>query len=435
MNLFAKYLLFFVVLFLSTRLDGQNYTSFFTGNPNDVSTNPQFGICLIGGAAEPDEAMQWFLNLANGGDVLIIRTSGSDGYNDYFFNQLGVTVNSVETIRVNNPNGAVEPYVLQKLSQAEAIWFAGGDQADYVSYFKDTAFETILNDHINVKNYPVGGISAGMAIMGEYYFDALNGTVTSQESLSNPFDQRVSLGLSDFVNIPFLSKTITDTHYDNPDRKGRHSAFLARIQDTTNERVFGIGIDEYTSVCIDASGMANVYGEYPGFDDYAYFVQVNCLPDTLPENLNPDQPLDWNLNQEAIKVYRVPGNTQGSNSFDLNTWESGSGGQWENWWIAQGVFASQNSSPVDCENLSTIRPVKVNFKYYPNPVEDKLHLRAQNNIMSIAIYSLSGKELLIRSDVFDKSMRIDMANFDKGVYLAKINFDNAETSTIKLIKN
>ena len=36
--------------------------------------------------------MQWFLQRAGGGDVLILRVSGSDGYQDYFYNELGVDV-------------------------------------------------------------------------------------------------------------------------------------------------------------------------------------------------------------------------------------------------------------------------------------------------------------------------------------------------------
>ena len=42
--------------------------------------------------------MQWFLEQANGGDVLVLRASGSDGYNQYLYNDLGINVNSVESI-------------------------------------------------------------------------------------------------------------------------------------------------------------------------------------------------------------------------------------------------------------------------------------------------------------------------------------------------
>lgn len=67
-----------------------------------------------------------------------------------------------------------------------------------------------------------------MAILGEAYFDALQGSVTSSEALSNPYDPLVSIGRNDFLRVPFLKRVITDTHFDNPDRRGRHFTFLAR---------------------------------------------------------------------------------------------------------------------------------------------------------------------------------------------------------------
>ena len=51
---------------------GQNYTSYFTGNSTDVVTSPSGGVCLMGGASEDDNAMKWFLQRANGGDILIL---------------------------------------------------------------------------------------------------------------------------------------------------------------------------------------------------------------------------------------------------------------------------------------------------------------------------------------------------------------------------
>ena len=47
---------------------------------------------------------------------------------------------------------------------------------------------TLINQAISERNIVIGGTSAGMAIMGEYYFTAQNGTVTSSEALSNPYN-------------------------------------------------------------------------------------------------------------------------------------------------------------------------------------------------------------------------------------------------------
>jgi len=426
-----KYLLMCLAVNL---LSAQDYTSFFIGDTNDLSTNPEFGICLMGGAGESDEAMQWFLNLADGGDVLVLRASGGDGYNDYMFNQLGVNLNSVETIRVDNSSGATSAYVLQKISQAEAIWFAGGDQADYVNFFKDNAVEDLLNEHINIKQYPIGGISAGMAIMGEYYFDALNGTVTTTQALNNPYDSRVSLGHSDFLNNPLLEKVITDTHYDNPFREGRHMAFLARLQEISGERVFGIGIDEFTAVCIDENGTAKIFGDFPNFDDYAYFIQVNCLTDSSPENLVANQTLNWNLGQQAVKAYKVAGTTDGSNQFDLNTWESGIGGEWQNWWVDQGNFQFQSSSAIDCTTFSTANFNLTEIEIYPNPTRDILKLQSRLSIQKAEIFDLLGKK--IRSyDLESTSASLELKDLKQGLYVLKVVLENSENQTFKIIKN
>ena len=118
-------LFFFLYSFTSY---SQSYTSYFTGNIDDTITSPLGGICLMGGATEDDNAMKWFLEQANGGDILILRTSGSDGYNQYLYSQLGINVNSVESIVFNNPSASNLNYIHSKILQAEAIWFAGGNQ-------------------------------------------------------------------------------------------------------------------------------------------------------------------------------------------------------------------------------------------------------------------------------------------------------------------
>lgn len=122
-----------------------------------------------------------------------------------------------------------EPYIHNKLNQAEAIWFAGGDQWVYINYWRNTTVDSLINRGIETRNIVVGGTSAGMAILGKFYFSAQNGTVTSVTALSNPYAVNVTIDSASFIQNNILSDVITDTHYDNPDRKGRHITFLARI--------------------------------------------------------------------------------------------------------------------------------------------------------------------------------------------------------------
>ncbi|PTM02705.1 MAG: cyanophycinase [Bacteroidetes bacterium] len=338
-------LIFFLFSFISF---SQNYTEYATGNNADVITNHSFGICMMGGSKESDEAMKWFLNKTNGGDIVVLRASGSDGYNDYMYSKLGVTINSVTTFVIHNVKGAIDPYVLDKVAKAEGIWFAGGDQFNYVSYFKDNAMEDVLNTFINTKKGAIGGTSAGMAILGNYYFDAANDTVASDQALADPYDEKVSLGYNDFLDIPFLEKVVTDTHYDARNRRGRQTVFLARFAIDNGMRSFGIACNERTAVCVDDKGKASVFGSFPEHESYAYFLQANCTEDFKPETYEYSTPLTWDRNDQAIKVYKVPANVNGENYFDLTDWKTGSGGTWENWYIEKGILLTSNSEKPVC---------------------------------------------------------------------------------------
>ncbi len=305
----------------------------------------------MGGATEQDNAMRWFLQRANGGDVVVLRASGSDGYNDYFYTDLGVSVNSVETLVFNNPNASNNAYVQTQIANAEAIWIAGGDQWDYVTYWKDSPIEDIINQSIRSKNIVIGGTSAGMAIQGSFYFDAQNGSATSAQALGNPYHNNVTIGKNDFLEVPFLRHVITDTHYDNPERRGRHTAFLARILTDWGIEAKGIACEEYTAVCITPDGTARVFGDYPSYNDFAYFIQINCDQPNTPERCEANRSLRWDRNDAALRVYEVAGTLNGDNSFNLFDWQTGSGGTWLNWWVENGTFRESTGTAINCPSV------------------------------------------------------------------------------------
>lgn len=340
--------LLWAATFAATQALAQTYTSYLTGNAGDAQTTPQFGIVLMGGAGEQDDAMRWFLQRAQGGDVVVLRTSGSNGYNNYLYSQLGIAVDSVETLVLHNAAAASHPYVLQRVQQAEAVWIAGGNQANYVSEWRGTPLAQALNDLLLQRHGVVGGISAGMAVLGESYFAALNGTITSATALGNPFHANMTLGHADFVRAPWLAQTITDTHFDNPDRRGRLAAFLARIHVDRGVRPLGIACDEYAAVCIDETGLARCYGAAPQYDDYVWFVRPACTEPSGPEVCQPGLPLTWHRGGQALKAYRIAGTSTGNRTFDLTDWRTGTGGQWFHWSVQNGTFAQATGSAPAC---------------------------------------------------------------------------------------
>ena len=423
-----KFLL--MVLIFPFAIFSQGYTSYFTGNTTNISTITSGGTCLMGGATEHDNAMRWLLQKANGGDVVVLRSTGGNGYNNYLYTDLGVTVNSVETLVITSIAGALSPYVLDKVANAEMIWFAGGDQFNYVSFFKDNALEDLLNNHINVKHAPIGGTSAGMAILCGKYFSAQNGTITSAQALANPYNSMITLGNNDFLNVPFLQNVTTDTHFDYYNRNGRLTTFLARKATDDGSRSFGIAANEYVAVCVDDTGKASVYGDYPNYQEFAFFVQANCQSTFVPEICQSNTALTWNRSGEAVKVYKVAGTMNGDNYFQLSDWQTGIGGLWEHWTANNGVYASSTGTISNCVlNIDDFS--ENNIKIFPVPVENVLTIKGLEQA-TIKIFDMTSK--LIFETKSDGDAEINTTDFVTGIYAVSIN-QNGKTIIKKIVKN
>jgi cyanophycinase-like exopeptidase len=125
----------------------------------------------------------------------------------------------------------------------------------------------------------------------------------------------VTVGSNDFLQAPFLQNTITDSHYSQRKRQGRHLIFMARMMlDAKINKVRGIGIDEATAICVDENGVGKVFGK-----NYAYFLKSEKQ---LPETCKPASPFSWYNNQQAVQVQKLQATMDGSNTFNLKKWKS-----------------------------------------------------------------------------------------------------------------
>lgn len=303
------------------------------GDPADVMGTTTGGTVLMGGSTDVDDAIKWMIAKAGGGDFVVLRATGSTGYNSYIFGELG-GVNSCETLLIDSRALADAPEVEAKVRAAEAVFIAGGDQANYVNYWKGTRLENALNYLRNTKQVPIGGTSAGCAIQGRTYFDALNGTITSAEALANPYHNRLTLGRNDFLNNPYLTDVVTDTHFNNPDRSGRLVTFLARLNQDFGVVGRGVGVEEATAVCVGPDGIGKVFGR-----GRAFFLSQNG-PANTPETCASGTRLNWNRGKQAVRAYLVPGTPAGTGTFNLNAWGNGTGGTSQYFYVDQGVLGT-----------------------------------------------------------------------------------------------
>lgn len=305
------------------------------GDTADVQVKTRGGMVLMGGGRDVDAAFRWMISRAEGGDVVVIRASGTDAYNAYI-QDLG-KVNSVETLKIDSRALADQDAVAQRIRDAEILFIAGGDQALYRRYWRNTKVSAAIQYLMDEKKAPVGGTSAGCAIMGSIYFSGDEGSITSEQALLNPYDARITLHKDDFLRAPFLDGLVTDQHYITRKRQGRHMAFLARILQDWNQDARGIGVDERTAVCIDDQGEVKVLGS-----GKAYFLSAEL--ERKPEVCRSGEPLQWVQEKRAVRVYSIQGSAEGNGSFDLPTFgNSAKGGAWRYYWVDQGIqITNQN---------------------------------------------------------------------------------------------
>lgn len=278
----------------------------------------QGGLLLAGGGTDQPDAFRWLIRKSGGGDIVVLRASGSDGYHSFVM-RIGA-VDSIESFVVHSREGAADPFLLDRLKKAEAIFFAGGDQSRYVKFFKDTEVETIVNDAAR-RGIPVGGTSAGLAILSEFSYAALNESVTTATAVADPFHADITLDRN-FLTLPHLSGLITDSHVIERGRLGRTVAFMARLKRDGwlgDRPARAIAIDRETAVLVEPDGSASIVGPKT-----AYFMEAK----TAPQVCEPGRPLTY----FPVSVYAVTNAAR----FNLATW-SGSGGSVETMTVKDGV--------------------------------------------------------------------------------------------------
>jgi cyanophycinase len=330
MNTFRLSLITLTFWLAASLAHAGSYQYFRIGNKNDIQTVPAAGIAMMGGGTDLDDAFRWLCQKGNGGDFVILRATGDDAYNSYV-NGL-CKLNSVATLIIPDRQAAQDPAVAKIIRQAEVVFIAGGDQSNYVRGWKNTPVEEAINANV-AAGKPIGGTSAGLAVLGEFVYACLKDKpddkdLASTDVLPNPYFERVTL-IRGFLTVPHLENLITDSHFAKRDRMGRTLGFLARImQDGWSNSPREVAIDEKSAVLVEPDGTATVVGNGKG----AYFLR----PTVRPEVCKTGRPLTF----RKIEVYRVPA----GGHFNLVSW-TGDRGTPYSLSVEKGAIASTQGIP------------------------------------------------------------------------------------------
>lgn len=266
--------------------EGDGYRYYAIGDLAAARPGPvEPGLMLVGGGEWPYDAFRWMIARAGHGHIVVLRASGAAEAQDEFYNAIG-GIASAQTFVFSDRKAASDPAVLAAIAAADGIFIAGGDQSNYVRYWKDTPLGAALDRHVR-EGKPLGGTSAGLAILGAWTYGAMDGgSMTSEVALRDPLDPGMTL-VGDFLHLPYLEQVITDSHFARRGRLGRLVAFVARLRSDGVAGAVGLGIDEGAALCIDGDGVGRLY---PGDQDgFAWLVR----PTQPPARVVRGQPLEF----------------------------------------------------------------------------------------------------------------------------------------------
>jgi cyanophycinase len=272
------------------------------------------GIVIGGGGLDVDREFVWIhdtivgSHARRGGDLVVLRATGTNDYDRYIYRL--ARYHSVRTLKLPTCSS---PAALQRaaaiVANSSAVFFAGGDQADYVLW-KNTPLQSAVQEVYDAGGV-VGGTSAGAAILGEFAFDARHDNLrdaTSRNAVQHPYERLISFTYG-FLKFAPLNDAITDMHFVTRNRFGRTAVFMARqiaAGKAQRSRVLGIGVDEASGIVVDKHGIGTLLLQ--GFTGSAFLIRGGAA-----RRLEPNAP--FVSGKLTVTKLQRDGDT-----FDFTTW-------------------------------------------------------------------------------------------------------------------
>jgi cyanophycinase len=161
-----------------------------------------------------------------------------DSYKREGFTKVGI-------IKVENLEDGSNPASIEKIKNAHAVFFTGGNQSKLVTLLAETKLlEAIKNKYYSDKNFIVGGTSAGAMSIPEII---ITGGLIREALFKNE--------LKTTKGFDLIREIIVDTHFI---KRGRFARLAHAV--TLNPTCLGIGLEEDTALLISEGNHAECLG-------------------------------------------------------------------------------------------------------------------------------------------------------------------------------
>ncbi len=268
----------------------------YQGYNNGLNSSKKGYLVLIGGAEDKKDnkvILRKVISLNNAKNAVIIPTASSypNGLaEDYKYAFRDLNVENISILDIRNEKDTERPDFIEKIDNADLIFFTGGDQYKLVSVFNDTPMLQQIWDKYN-NGTTIAGTSAGAAA-------ACDPIIFDGDSAG------MNKGSIHYCKgFGFIRDITIDTHFVNRGRLGRLTQFLSSGKSTK-----GIGLGENTAIIVAPDSTFEVVGA-----EMVTIVNTEDVSYSNYNSINENEPI-------VINDIRV-GFLQSGCIFDLNTWK------------------------------------------------------------------------------------------------------------------
>jgi cyanophycinase len=196
------------------------------------------------------EVLKQFIGLVEKKNPLIeVITTASGEDVEETFKEYKHTFTSICSCTVNHINHQKredidELEIENRVKQADAIFFSGGDQLKLTSIYGGTQMMLLIKQRYINEKLVIAGTSAGAMALSTPMIFAGTGA-----------DEMVAAGVKITTGFEFLKDVCIDTHFVHRGRFVRMAQVIA-----TNPSCIGVGIEEDTAILVKKGTQATVYG-------------------------------------------------------------------------------------------------------------------------------------------------------------------------------
>ncbi|MBW6478517.1 MAG: cyanophycinase [Bacteroidales bacterium] len=262
-----------------------------------AKTHKKGYLVLIGGAEDRRNdkvVLRKLINLNDAKNIIVVTSATlypAETAEDYFYAFRDLGIKNIQILDIRDSRETNNPGDLEKINQADVVFFTGGDQVRLTRILLNTPLLKRIKERFLKEGLTIAGTSAGAsAAANPMTFDGDNqglikGTVKFDEGFG------------------FLENITIDTHFVARGRLGRLTQFLCNGYTQK-----GIGIGENTSISIKPDNTFEVAG--------TGIVTVVSTKEVCFSNFDKIEEGE-RISIDGIKI----GFLQDGSVFDMNSWE------------------------------------------------------------------------------------------------------------------